>query len=368
MASERRTPWFKFYAPDWRSDLSLRECGYAARGLWIDMLTIMHEAEPYGHLVISGKPAGAKRLAALLGGTEREVAGLLAQLQEAGVYSLDDAGTIYSRRMVRDERREAEKQDIGKRFGPLGGNPNIRRGTVAKEERVRRFRPSDNPAKAARIFDKTGGLCHWCKRPLQREHEGVDFFHCDHVVAICDGGSNEDNNLVPACAACNHKRARKDWSDPNERGQSDPNHARKSDPNPHSHSQYQEESKQRSVPPSRALRDPMRAAPAMPTLADPPEAWEALGDGWGTDRDGVKRPAVGGYCLDLVAREVCDAAGMDGRNRAVDWRPLIALLREGYTPHGQIIPTIQRVASRPGYAPPRFLTYFDQAIREARAA
>ena len=33
-------------------------------------------------------------------------------------------------------------------------------------------------------------------------------FHVDHLMPICDGGSNDEENLVPACASCNHKRAR----------------------------------------------------------------------------------------------------------------------------------------------------------------
>ena len=108
--------------------------------------------------------------------------------------------------------------------------------------------------------------------------------------------------------------------------------------------------------------------PAMPTLADPPAAWMHLADKRESDDDGVEHPVVAGYYLDGIAAAVCNAARMDGRTKAVDWTPLIALLRDGYSPHEQIIPTIQRLAGRPGYTPPRFLSYFDQAIREMRAA
>jgi hypothetical protein len=43
---------------------------------------------------------------------------------------------------------------------------------------------------------------------LQRQTPGHDFFHVDHYRAIRDGGTNDESNLVPACAECNHARDR----------------------------------------------------------------------------------------------------------------------------------------------------------------
>ena len=39
-------PWIKFYPRDWRGDQALRVVSLAARGLWIEMLSIMHEGQP----------------------------------------------------------------------------------------------------------------------------------------------------------------------------------------------------------------------------------------------------------------------------------------------------------------------------------
>jgi DNA-binding Lrp family transcriptional regulator len=97
-----RKPFMKFFGTDHRADAALRCCGFAARGLWTDLLTLMMEAEPYGHLLISGKPPTARKLAQLLGSNEPEVTRLLAELEDAGVYSRTEEGVIYSRRMVRD--------------------------------------------------------------------------------------------------------------------------------------------------------------------------------------------------------------------------------------------------------------------------
>lgn len=200
-----KQPWMKFYPSDWRSDPALRMCSVAARGLWIEMLCIMHEAEPRGFLTINGIALNPKQLASLTGIPVREIVGLLGELEDAAVFSRADNGTIYSRRILRDMAKEARDKERGGQ----GGNPEIRRGTVPKEQRVRPFKRSDSPAKTQRIFDRDGGRCHWCKVELERhEYAGARTFHIDHVVAVCDGGTNDESNLVAACAACNHKRAR----------------------------------------------------------------------------------------------------------------------------------------------------------------
>lgn len=113
----------KFYPADWRSDPALRSCTIAARGLWIEMLAIMHEATPYGSLLLNGQRIEKKRLASLAGVSERECVVLLLELEGVGVFSRDDDGTIYSRRMRRDaERSEEGRRQIAKRWG--GRPPN----------------------------------------------------------------------------------------------------------------------------------------------------------------------------------------------------------------------------------------------------
>lgn len=115
-------PWMKFYPADWRADPALRSCTIAARGLWVEMLCIMHEALPYGSLLINGARVDKKRMAALAGILERECVVLLLELEGFGVFSRDDDGTIYSRRM----RRDADKASKDKANGGLGGNPKLK--------------------------------------------------------------------------------------------------------------------------------------------------------------------------------------------------------------------------------------------------
>src|SRR5215472_18713014 len=95
--------WSKFWWQDWQSDNALRSCGLAAQGLWMRVLCIMHDAVPYGHLLINGKDPPLKQLASIVGAAEKEVRKLLAELETNGVYSRTVEGIIYSRRMVRDK-------------------------------------------------------------------------------------------------------------------------------------------------------------------------------------------------------------------------------------------------------------------------
>ncbi len=112
----------KFYPSDWRSDPALRSCTIAARGLWVEMLALMHEAVPYGSLLINGARIDKKRMASLAGIKENECTVLMLELEGFGVFSRDDDGTIYSRRM----RRDAVKAARDKANGKLGGNPKVK--------------------------------------------------------------------------------------------------------------------------------------------------------------------------------------------------------------------------------------------------
>ena len=130
-----KRPSFQFYPADWRKDAALQSCSIAAQGLWVNMLCIAHECEPYGHLTINGKAMSAAQIGRLvgLGGKDSEL--LLRELADAGVSATSEAGIIYSRRMVRDEAtREkrakggylgADHGDKGGGHGAKGGRPKL---------------------------------------------------------------------------------------------------------------------------------------------------------------------------------------------------------------------------------------------------
>lgn len=131
-------PWMKFFPSDWRADPALRICGMAARGLWVEILAIMHEATPRGHLLVNGVQPTARQLAALVGAAADEVEILLAELEEAGVFSRKRNGVIYSRRMERDEIKASKNRANGR----MGGNPALTASTC---------NPDDNPPPVNRM-------------------------------------------------------------------------------------------------------------------------------------------------------------------------------------------------------------------------
>jgi hypothetical protein len=115
----KQMQWTKFWWGDWARDACLRTSSYAAKGLWMDMLCHMDASDERGFLVISGKAATAADIARIVGGERRTVERLLIELETNGVFSRDDRGAIFSRRMTRDDvisRRNAAN-------GKLGGNP-----------------------------------------------------------------------------------------------------------------------------------------------------------------------------------------------------------------------------------------------------
>lgn len=129
-----KQPWLKFYPSDWRSDAALRMCSMAARGLWMEMLGLMHHAEPYGHLVVNGSALDPKQLSQLAGCGLRECVNLLAELESCGVFSRTSEGIIYSRKMKRDFERSLKDKENGAR----GGNP-ILKGGVNPEDKAQKL-------------------------------------------------------------------------------------------------------------------------------------------------------------------------------------------------------------------------------------
>jgi len=134
-----KNPWFKFYPTDWRSHAKLRNCGAAARGLWIEMLCLMHEAKPYGHLLINGEMPTITQLSMQAAIPETQIPDLLGELEKSGVFSRNGKGVIYSRKMVRDEKKAA----IARNNGNNGGNPTLSNKTGNSASVNRPDKPPD---------------------------------------------------------------------------------------------------------------------------------------------------------------------------------------------------------------------------------
>ena len=134
-----KRPAFQFYPSDWRKDSGLRLCSLAARGLWVELMCIAHECEEYGKLKQNGRGFSHKTLAKLVGLSPQTTLKLLKELEENGVFSRDEDGAIYSRRMVRDE----ELRKIRAEAGSKGGNP-ILLGNLVKQNGKQKPTPSSS--------------------------------------------------------------------------------------------------------------------------------------------------------------------------------------------------------------------------------
>lgn len=117
-----KLPWMKFYPSDWLSDERLRACSGEARGLWIDMLCLMHKSDRRGYLQLNGQPLTLDQLARSTGRSTEESARQLQELKTSGVFSVTEHGVIFSRRMVREEGKSVKCSEAGR----LGGNPTLK--------------------------------------------------------------------------------------------------------------------------------------------------------------------------------------------------------------------------------------------------
>lgn len=110
-----------WYPADARNDPGLAACSIHTRAVWRLLIDVMHETEERGYLVVNGKAMTEAQIAHALGASRRTAARHLNELETHGVFSRDERGAIYCRRMVKDEAIRLARVKAGK----LGGNPNL---------------------------------------------------------------------------------------------------------------------------------------------------------------------------------------------------------------------------------------------------
>ena len=112
-----KLPAIQFYPADWRKDPGVQALDYFERGVWFEMLLIMHESKNRGFLEIKDRKIEQKMLAKMLGITAKKTQKVLETLKLFDVYSVNDSGVIYCRRMVYDERIRQIRITAGKAGG-----------------------------------------------------------------------------------------------------------------------------------------------------------------------------------------------------------------------------------------------------------
>ena len=111
--------WIKWFPSDWLSDEALRGCSVEARGLWVDMISLMAKSEKEGYLLAGKTAINANQLSRIAGIDFDKCEQLLSELGSHGVYSIDD-GVIFSRRMVKDSKLRKSNRDRVLRFRNAG--------------------------------------------------------------------------------------------------------------------------------------------------------------------------------------------------------------------------------------------------------
>ena len=145
-----KRPSFQFYPADWRTDASLQVCSLEARGLWVEILCLLHdlgqkEGARYGHLEMNGVALDWEKLSRLVGIDEELLTELMQELEGAGVFSRDEGGVIYSRRFARDE----VLKQVRAKAGSKGGSK-----TQAKPKQRRKQSSSKGARVRARVEDE----------------------------------------------------------------------------------------------------------------------------------------------------------------------------------------------------------------------
>lgn len=63
-----------------------------------------------------------------------------------------------------------------------------------------------SPQRIAKIFLARDGRCHKCGRALRPG----DDYDIDHIIALENGGTDEDSNLAPCCDWCHSEKTAED--------------------------------------------------------------------------------------------------------------------------------------------------------------
>lgn len=93
----------------------------------------------------------------------------------------------------------------------------IQQRRAADRERQKRYRERAKSAddkwlgKRHRVFERDGYVCTYCGADVK------DDPHCDHVLPLIQGGTNDVGNLTTACQRCNSAKAGRtlqEWGGP----------------------------------------------------------------------------------------------------------------------------------------------------------
>jgi hypothetical protein len=148
MGTKGKKPAMLFYPRDWLADPALNVCSLCAQGLWLRMLCYMWESEKRGYLIVNNKALHKGQICRLVGQNdpEDEVLHWMQELEDAGVYSIDEEGVIYSRRMVSDQGDTPNMKEAVSKKKDKKASPRAR--TCVEDEIYKEYNTKDGVKRA----------------------------------------------------------------------------------------------------------------------------------------------------------------------------------------------------------------------------
>ncbi|NDD52808.1 hypothetical protein EBZ39_02840 [bacterium] len=160
-----KLPAFQFYPGDWRKDPGVQALDYHDRGVWLEVICLMHESEERGKLILNGKPMPEEALARLLGLDKQILSATLTTLLTYGVASrCEETGAIICRRMVRDEKLRKIRVEAGKK----GGNP-----VLLKQKQTTQLKQIGTPSSSSSSSASTSVISHTDARASEVPIDGA---------------------------------------------------------------------------------------------------------------------------------------------------------------------------------------------------
>lgn len=106
-----KLPAIQFYPGDWRKDVGVQSLTFHDRGVWFEMLMLMHESPVRGKLMIGGKAASDELISSVLHIDLETFRGTVTTLLDRGICDRDSrTGALMNRRMVRDEQDRSKNR------------------------------------------------------------------------------------------------------------------------------------------------------------------------------------------------------------------------------------------------------------------
>lgn len=137
MAKADKNPSCTWFWKDYQDDLALRTVSLAAQGLWMRMLCLAALAQPAGFITLGSEPCTVDdlpgRLAPLVGIDKETAMILVAELRDAGVFSVARNRVAYSRRMMRARKLSEVRAEAGLKGAVVTNGNNRKKGDLPRQ-------------------------------------------------------------------------------------------------------------------------------------------------------------------------------------------------------------------------------------------